>query len=144
MTFTRTWIAAAVLFAASAAHAQTAPSTTPLYQSLGEKPGIAAFVDDFVEHMKAHGRIGKMFDDIKPAYLKEQLTDQICAISGGPCQYEGEEMKKSHEKLGIDKAQFNLVVEILQNAMTAKGIAFSAQNQLLAKLAPMHRDIITK
>jgi hemoglobin len=35
-------------------------------------------------------------------------------------------------------------VEILQTTMSAKGIAFSAQNQLLARLAPMQRDIITK
>jgi hemoglobin len=34
-------------------------------------------------------------------------------------------------------------VEVLQGAMDAQGIAFSAQNQLLAKLAPMHRDVIT-
>jgi hypothetical protein len=27
--------------------------------------------------------------------------------------------------------------------MDAQGIAFSSQNQLLAKLAPMHRDTIT-
>jgi hemoglobin len=27
--------------------------------------------------------------------------------------------------------------------MDAQGIAFSSQNQLLAKLAPMHRDVIT-
>jgi hemoglobin len=27
--------------------------------------------------------------------------------------------------------------------MDAQGIAFGAQNQLLARLAPMHRDVIT-
>jgi hypothetical protein len=28
--------------------------------------------------------------------------------------------------------------------MDAKGIAFSAQNEMLAKLAPLHRDFISK
>ena len=135
------WTAAALLSLASLAQAQTAPA--PLYQALGEKPGITALASDFVDRMKANPRIGKMFDDIKPAYLKEQLADQFCELSGGPCKYEGEEMKKSHEKLGIDKAQFNLVVEILQAAMDARAIPYSMQNQLLAKLAPMHREIIT-
>ena len=139
MTRIRFWTAAAVLCLTCSAQAQTAP----LYQALGEKPGITALADDFVNRLKANERIGKMFDDIKPAYLKEQFVDQFCELSGGPCKYEGEEMKKSHEKLGIDKAQFNLVVEILQNAMDARGIPFTAQNQLLAKLAPMHREIIT-
>lgn len=142
MTRIRLWTAAAVLCLACSAQAQT--NSAALYQALGEKPGITALADDFVNRLKANERIGKMFDDIKPAYLKEQFVDQFCELSGGPCKYEGEEMKKSHEKLGIDKAQFNLVVEILQKAMDARGIPFTAQNQLLAKLAPMHREIITE
>ena len=38
-------------------------------------------------------------------------------------------------------------VEVLQQSMAAKGIPFAAQNRtlaLLALLAPMHRDIITR
>ena len=35
----------------------------------------------------------------------------------------------------IDKSESGL--------LDAQGIAFSSQNQLLAKLAPMHRDVIT-
>jgi hemoglobin len=53
-------------------------------------------------------------------------------------------MKSSHANLDIGKTEFNALVEDLQFAMDAKGIAFSAQNELLAKLAPMHRDIINK
>jgi hemoglobin len=139
MNFFKLWIAAAVLVLAGTAHGQTAS----LYRSLGEKPGIAALASDFVDRLKAHPRIGKMFDNIKPAYLKEQFTDQFCELSGGPCKYDGETMKNSHAELAIDKAQFNLVVEILQDTMDARGIPFTAQNQLLAKLAPMHREIIT-
>lgn len=140
MLFCKPWIAALLFTLAAAAHAQS----NTLYQSLGEKPGVTALASDFVDRMKAHPRIGTMFDKIKPAYLEEQIADQFCEVSGGPCQYDGETMKNSHAELGIDKAQFNLVVEILQAAMDAQGIPFTAQNQLLAKLAPMHRDIITR
>lgn len=140
MAFLHPLIAAAVLMLAGAVQAQTAP----LYQALGEKPGIAALSSDFVDRVKANPQIGKMFDDIKPAYLKEQFSDQFCELSGGPCKYEGETMKNSHAQLGIDKAQYNLVVELLQTTMDARNIPFTAQNQLLAKLAPMYRDIITK
>jgi hemoglobin len=37
--------------------------------------------------------------------------------------------------------QFNALVEDLQKAMSERGIPFRAQNKLLAKLAPLHRDI---
>ena len=53
-------------------------------------------------------------------------------------------MAQSHRDLEINRADFNRLVEVLQDTMTARGIAFSTQNQMLALLAPMHRDVITK
>jgi hemoglobin len=129
--------------------AQTPPATaatanTVLYQALGQKPGITALMDDFVNRLVVDSRIGPMFKNTKLPNLKEQLTDQICVVSGGPCKYEGDTMKASHADLGVTKANFNALVEVLQQAMDAKGIPFKSQNELLALLAPMHRDIITK
>ena len=57
---------------------------------------------------------------------------------------EGDSMKASHKDLGITKASFNQVVEWLQRAMDGKGVPLRDQNRLLALLAPMQRDIITK
>ncbi len=114
-----------------------------LYQALGEKAGIQALVDDLVDRLRKDPQIGAMFQEVKPAYLKQQLTDQLCRVSGGPCQYEGEEMKKSHADLKIGTWQFNRLVEQLQDCMDTRQIPFATQNQLLALLAPMHRDIIT-
>ncbi len=121
----------------------TAPGIA-LYQAFGEKEGIRLLMDDFVNRLFADPRIGTMFKDTKPANLKEQLTDQICQLTGGPCKYEGDTMKRVHADLGIRKADFNAMVDILQAAMAARDIPFMTQNQLLALLAPMHRDIITR
>lgn len=128
----------------SAVSAQDAVASDALYKAFGEKPGIAVLMDDFVNRLVVDPRIGHMFKKTKPANLKEQLTDQVCLVSGGPCKYEGNPMKAGHADLGITKADFNALVEVLQVSMDAKGIPFRAQNQLLALLAPMHRDIITK
>jgi hemoglobin len=114
-----------------------------LYQALGAKPGLEALMGVFVAGLKADSRIGGQFKDTKSAYLQEQLVDQICMVSGGPCAYKGADMKTSHANMDITKAQFNALVEVLQVAMDRQGIAFATQNQLLARLAPMHRDVIT-
>jgi hemoglobin len=53
-------------------------------------------------------------------------------------------MNKVHQDMDIDRAAFNRLVEVLQDAMNAKGIPFTDQNRLLARLAPMHRDIVTR
>lgn len=141
-------IAALLLAAGSLAlHGNTAAqqlADDSLYRSLGEKAGIALIVDDFVNRMVADQRIAAMFKNTKLPNLKEQLADQFCWLSGGPCKYEGDAMKPVHKDLGITKANFNAVVEMLQLSMDGRGVPFREQNRLLALLAPMNRDIITK
>lgn len=121
-----------------------APRPDELYEALGGKDGIARLNADFVPRLFADVRIKHIFKDSKPQNLVEQLTDQICAASGGPCRYEGGAMKAVHADLGINRAHFNALVEDLQAAMDAAAIPFSVQNRLLALLAPMHRDIVTR
>lgn len=127
--------------------AQSAPApgarSDALFKALGERPGLAKLVDDFVNRLREDPRIGAQFKSTNLKNLKTQLTDQFCLVSGGPCVYEGDDMKTAHASLKITKADFNALVEVLQQSMDAQGIAFATQNQLLALLAPMHRDVIT-
>ena len=129
--------------AAAQAAATAAAAPAGLYQALGEKPGITRLMDDFVNRLLTDPRIGSHFKDAKPQPLKDSLTRQICQLSGGPCQYTGPDMKTAHGEMDITKANFHALVEVLQAAMDAQGIAFSQQNRLLALLAPMQRDVIT-
>lgn len=115
-----------------------------LYRELGEKPGIAKLMNDFSGRLKRDERIGHFFKETNPKGLADQLTDQVCVLSGGPCKYEGAKMKNSHADLGIAKKDFNILVEVLQQSMDDAAIPFATQNRLLALLAPMHRDIITR
>ena len=127
----------------TAAAPMAAAAPAGLYAALGEKAGIDRLADDFVERLLRHPRIGPQFKDVKPATLKQSLAEQFCVLSGGPCTYEGGDMLDVHADMDINKGDFNALVEVLQRAMDAQGIAFSQQNRLLALLAPMHRDIIT-
>ena len=52
--------------------------------------------------------------------------------------------RRFHANLAINRENFNALVEQLQFAMDKNNVPFRAQNKLLAVLAPMHRDIITK
>jgi hemoglobin len=130
-------------FAQSPPPAAAAAAPAGLYQALGEKPGITRLVDDFVDRVVKDPRIGAHFKETKPAALKESLTDQFCQLSGGPCKYEGADMKSAHADMEINKGHFLALVEVLQGAMDAQGIPFAQQNRLLALLAPMHREVIT-
>jgi hemoglobin len=125
---------------ASAYPVTPAPS---LYDALGGKPGIRAVMDDLVQRLQSDPRIGRHFKDTKLDHLSAQLTDQVCQLAGGPCIYKGPDMKEAHEQMDITRADFNALVELAQQSMEAKGVPFTRQNQLLALLAPMYRDVVT-
>ncbi len=53
-------------------------------------------------------------------------------------------MGPAHRHLGLTEADFNALVGHLQDAMPAAGTPFRAQLRLLALLAPMKREIVTR
>lgn len=132
----------AALFAFTASSWAQSPAA-PLYEALGGQPGLVRLMDDFMQRLEADARMAPHFKDANKQRVKEQLVDQVCQLSGGPCVYKGADMKSAHANLDIRKSDFNALVEVLQQSMAAQGIAFRAQNQLLALLAPMYRDTIT-
>jgi hemoglobin len=127
---------------ASPASAYPVAPAAGLYQAFGEQAGIRALMDDFVVRLKADPRIGEQFKETKPDHLAKQLTDQVCQLAGGPCVYKGPDMKEAHANMDVKRIHFNVLVEVLQQSMDARGIAFTRQNQMLALLAPMHRDVV--
>jgi hemoglobin len=125
------------------AMAQDMSGKDPLYLALGEKAGLVKLMDDFMPRLVADPRTGPFFKPANQQHIKEQLVEQFCALSGGPCVYKGVDMKTAHSEQDINKGHFNALVEVLQQAMDAQGIPFRVQNQLLAKLAPMYRAVVT-
>ena len=145
-TFFTLMMAAAGLLSAGfsgLAAAQKAPVDDQLYRAFGEQPGLVLLMDDFMTRLLADVRTGPHFRPANQQHVKEQLVMQFCVLGGGPCVYKGADMKTSHADLEITKADFHALVEVLQLSMDARGISFRQQNQMLALLAPMHRDIIT-
>ena len=112
-----------------------------LYQQLGGEPGIAAITDGLLYEIEHDKRIVHHFADTDIARFRTLLAEQLCDISGGPCQYSGGTMQESHTGFNISLADFDALVEGLIKVMQRQNISISAQNQLLALLAPMYKDI---
>jgi hemoglobin len=115
-----------------------------LYQDLGRKEGITRIVETLSPIILADPRINQTFVDVDMKHLRSHLVEQFCVVSGGPEVYTGKDMKTMHTDLKINQAMFNALVENLQQAMDKQGIPSSVQNRLLAKLAPMHTQVIER
>ena len=126
-----------------AACAQTQKDTST-FDQFGGKPGIKKVVDDLMINLLANPKISRFFVKINQQNLKSNLEDQFCKALEGPCEYTGKNMADAHKGMEITEGHFNALVEDLQKAMDKNGVPERAQNKLLAKLAPLHRDTIEK
>jgi hemoglobin len=120
-----------------------------LYSRLGGKKAITAVVDEFVNNVAGDGRINKFFADTakdpkRLAKFKDNLIDQICQASGGPCKYKGKDMKTAHKGMGISSDDFNALVEDLVKALDKFNVGATEKNELLGALGPMKGDIVEK
>lgn len=132
----------AILLAAASLQVHAADDS--LYIALGGKANIHRFVADLVQSVQLDPRIRDSYDGTDFVRLAAKLEEQFCEVSGGPCKYSGKDMKTVHEDLKVNRAQFNALVENLQAAMAKNDVPSRTQNRLLALLAPMHRDVVTK
>lgn len=146
-----TFIALALLLVAAPVTGQPSAATAPviatdskLFAEFGGRAGLVKIVDDMFVNVDADPRINTFFDPKKREHTKAMLVEQFCVVLGGGCTYTGKDMKAAHKDLGVQKADVFALIENLQKAMDKNGVPFSAQNKLLAALAPQHRDIVEK
>lgn len=141
-TIVTTLLIASLFLVAGCQSMQPEPEKSPeLYQQLGERSGIADIVEDMLYGVVDDPRINQHFKGVDLGELHGLLTDQFCELSGGPCTYEGRDMRESHAEMDISAGDFNALVESLIVAMEKNDVPTGAQNRLLALLAPMYRDV---
>jgi len=141
-------IAMVVLTAAACASgAPDAPAAPTLYQRLGGRDALKGVVDDFVANVVADPRVNSRFKGLQPAAvakLQTNLADQICDATGGPCAYLGRDMKAAHAGMGITDAEWTATVEDLVKSLNKFKVGAKEQEELLAILGPMKKDIVGK
>lgn len=115
-----------------------------LYERLGGAATLTAVVDETIERVAANPRVNQSFDKVNLVRLKQKIVEQLCAISGGPCQYTGDDMKRSHAGMNITEAEFYVLADELVDALKRHDVPIGARNGLLRLLAPMKRDIVTR
>ena len=126
--------------------ASLAPASAeePLFFRMGGEAKLRAAVDELVPILLADRRINFAFAQTDLTKFKHLLYTQLCELAGGPCIYDGRDMRTAHAKLPISSAHFNALTEDLYIALDRVGVSYGLQNQLIALLAPMQRDIVKR
>ncbi|MFY7838045.1 MAG: group I truncated hemoglobin [Novosphingobium sp.] len=129
----------------SPANAGATPlSGTGMAMAFGGQDGIRRIIDRFVDLNTTDPRIEAIFKNQDLVRLRRTLFEQFCYLLDAGCTYTGRDMKTAHKDLGTTRADLNALVENLQRAMRENKVPFTAQNRLLAKLAPMDKDVVER
>lgn len=115
-----------------------------LFADMGGQAGIDRIVDASVDNYLSDDRIKAIFDESNIDRLRAEFKVQFCQVAGGPCQFKGHDMTAAHKGLHLTNANFNAVVEDLQDAMDKVGLSTATQNRFLARLAPMQRQVVSR
>jgi hemoglobin len=132
---------AAAVYVCAATNAQ---AQAPLYERLGGYPAISAVVDDFIQNVAADQRINGFFAHTDIPSFRQKLIDFVCVGTGGPCTYMGRDMRSAHAGMGVRNRDFNALVQDLGKTLHKLKVPAREQKELVAILAPMRRDIVTR
>jgi hemoglobin len=113
-----------------------------LYDALGQYEGITKITHQLILNIAKDERVKHRYKGVNMSKFKKGMSDYICAITDGPCQYRGDNMKVVHAGHHYTNTEFNAIVDDLILAMEQLDIPVPTQNRLLAKLAPTYEDVV--
>ncbi|ALS99303.1 group I truncated hemoglobin [Lacimicrobium alkaliphilum] len=117
-------------------------SKPDLYEEIGGSATLSKVFGLAINRIYNDPMLGPHFEGVPKSHLRKMLTEQTCALIGGPCEYTGKDMRESHQERNVTEAEFYALVEHVQQAMRLIGLTYQQENRILAALAPLKEDII--
>lgn len=130
--------------------AQQATAQKPLYDRLGGLKGITVVVDDFIDRLVVNKTLNRnpAIDAGRKAspapYLKFQVSQLVCEVSGGPCKYTGRDMKSAHAHLNISAKEWDVMVGEFKKSLDKYKVPAAEQNELFAIVGKTQPDIVIR
>jgi hemoglobin len=123
----------------AAYYASLGPS---LYQRLGGKEAINMVVKDLLANGMADTRLNPRMSKMDGAKCERQLTDLLCQATGGPCKYNGRDMKTAHTGAKVTELEWQAFSENLLKTFDRFNVPARERNDLLQLVVPMKADIV--
>jgi hemoglobin len=135
-----------------------------LYERLGGQDGIEAIVSDFIDRALADPRVNWKRQGIRRGgvlgigddsvewdaspqnvqRLKKHIAQFVALSTGGPTQYQGQDMRQSHEGLRITNDEFDAAVGDLKASLDAARVPAEEQKELLSIIESTRPQVVEK
>jgi hemoglobin len=134
----------------SVALAQEPRAQKSLYDRLGGLKGITVVVDDFInglvvnEELNRNPAIAAGRKSSPAPYLKFQVSQLVCGVTGGPCKYTGKAMKESHAHLNITEKEWGVMAQEFQKSLDTFKVPPAEQKELFEIVGTTKADIVVR
>lgn len=118
-----------------------------LYQRLGGYDALAAVTDDFAGRLATDKKLGKYFiglSDDSMKRLRQHVVDFLCLATGGPCIYNGRDMKTVHTGLEITEEEWDISVGHLKDTLNKFKVPEKEMKEVLGAIGSLKKDIVEK
>jgi hemoglobin len=120
-----------------------------LFERLGGVEGITLIVDDVIEAHMNNPVIKERFLPYKAqperlASIRQHNIDFFSAGSGGPVEYKGRDMPKTHEGMGINAEEYMCAMDDILGVLDVHGIDEISKKDVLAILWSLKGMILGK
>jgi hemoglobin len=121
-----------------------------LYDRLGGLKGITVVVDDFIDRLvvnktlNANPAIDAGRKSSPAPYLKFQVSQLVCEVTGGPCKYTGKSMKESHAHLNISEKEWDVMAGEFKKSLDKFKVPAAEQKELFDIVGKTKSDIVVR
>jgi len=113
-----------------------------IYQEIGGRDAVEAVVDDFYDRVLNDEQLRPYFEETDMTDLRSHQIQFISAVTGGPVEYTGEEMRAAHDHLDIAEADFDLVGQYLKEALEENGVAEDDVAAIMADVVALKEPVL--
>ena len=130
--------------------AQQPGAQKSLYDRLGGLKGITVVVDDFINRLLVNKQLNRnpainAGRKSAPApYLKFQVSQMVCGVTGGPCKYTGKAMKESHAHLNINEKEWGVMAGEFKKSLDKFKVPAAEQKELFDIVGTTKADIVVR
>jgi len=114
-----------------------------LYDRLGGEDAIAAVVDSFYDRVLGDERVEHYFEETDMSALRAHQTQFLSSVTGGPVEYDGQDLETAHEHLGIDVRDFKIVANHLDEALAEFDVSEDDRKTVIAAVGELQSAVVS-
>lgn len=133
------------LLVAWSAKPTMAQEKKPLYDRLGGYDALSKVVDDFIMQLGKDKQLSRFLvglsDDSKKK-LRQHVLDLFCQATGGPCLYNGRDMRTAHTGLKISESDWDIAAKALVSSLDKFKVPQQEKDEVVAIVTSLKKDIV--